>query len=714
MGNPEVSAAPGARRRLELRRRLRLGLRLEPETRLRPEAGPATEAETGPGPGPEPGAEADAGPEMGLETGPGRGRTPVPAPVPIPRLRGGLRAAGAGAGSRPGSGVPVDADAGGGGALDASGMGVGGRHGGQGSGSTRCCMQRAPTRQRRWRWPALSGFGLLGFAVGAAVAVLLVLPLLALLGQAVVPGLFGTPLRLTPTLAVLAGLFGQPYTVQAAVDSAVLGAAVAVAATSLGAAVAYLLERTDLPGKRLFTGATWLVFLAPSFLLAQGWEMLLAPGGLWGAGPLSGALLSPLGVGAVLTLKLFPFAVFAVQSGLRGLGGDYERAARLAGANRWQTWRRVLLPLLLPALLAGATIVFAEVLGDFGVAATLAQSANFPLVTYAIYAALETFPANFAQAAASSLLLVAAVGLAQGVQSHLFGRRSFATRHQSATVPERHPLGRWRRWAGAGMAALFVLALGVPAASTFAASLLRQLAGGLSASNVSLANYGALPGLTYGAGALLRSLGLAAGAASLGVVVGLFTLLALRRRSGAGTFLQLVLTATIAIPGIVLGAGYIFFWNQPWLAHVGLLLYGQPAALLLAYVAGGLPYAVRVGGGALAQVPESLVQAARVAGGGLYATVRRIIGPLLLDTWGTIWLMLFATTVFELPASELLYPAGRPTVAVAIVHQMHNQAFGVGAALSVAATAVLGLTVGGLVLALQVARRALRAGRDAS
>ena len=567
-------------------------------------------------------------------------------------------------------------------------------------------------RARPAGW-SLSGFGLLGVGVGIAVAVLLVLPLLALLGQAVIPGLFGAPIRLAPTLAVLAGLFGQPYTIQAAVDSAVLGVTVAVAATALGAAVAYLLERTDLPGKGLFAAATWLVFLAPSFLLAQGWELLLAPGGLWGAGPLSGALLSPLGVGAVLTLKLFPFAVFSVQAGLRGLGADYERAARLAGANRWQTWRRVLLPLLLPSLLAGATIVFAEVLGDFGVAATLAQSANFPLVTYAIYAALETFPASFSQAAASSLLLVAAVALAQGAQAVGLGRRSFASRHQSATVPETQTLGPWRPWAAAGMAALFALSLGVPAASTFAASLLRNLGGGLRAGNLSFANYGALPGVAYGGDALLRSLALAAAAATLGVVVGLFTLLALRRRSGAASFLQVVLTATIAIPGIVLGAGYIFFWNQPWLAHLGLLLYGQPAALLLAYVAGGLPYAVRVGGGALAQVPESLVTAARVAGGGLFTTVRRIIGPLLADTWGAIWLMLFATTVFELPASELLYPAGRPTVAVAIVHQMHNQAFGVGAALSVASTAILALTVGALVLAARALRRAVRPGRGA-
>jgi iron(III) transport system permease protein len=554
------------------------------------------------------------------------------------------------------------------------------------------------------------GFRTLSLGAAAAVIILIALPLSALVVQAVLPDLFGAPPSLTFSLAGVVSLLADPYTLAAGVDSLLLAAATAVAASALGVALAYVLILTDMPGRGVIWGMVWLVFISPSFLLAQGWELLLAPGGLTAAllgGVFARALLSPWGVLGVLALKLFPFAVLAAAPALEGIGQDAVHAARLAGAPWGTTWRRVLLPLIAPAIVSGALVVFAEVLSDFGVAATLAQSADFPLVTYSIYSALEQFPTNFPEAAASSLLLVASVALAQWGQRAATGRRLFATRLGGSRSLSRVRLGRGRWPAFAACLVLGAVAFAVPAGTTLFASFVPTTAGGLSPHAFTLANYAQAMRIPYGADAFARSLLYSLGAAALGVVLGLGITLAWRRASDRLTaVLQGLLTTTIAVPGIVLGAGYIFFWDQPALSRVGLLLYGTPAALLMAYVAGGLPYSVRMATGAVAQIPDGAIQAARTAGAGLGAVVRRIVAPMLADTWLRIGLMLFAGAMFELPVSELLYPPGAPTLAVAIVHQFHNTQLGVGAALTALSTAGVGALSGLVLLARRLVRPA--------
>lgn len=540
------------------------------------------------------------------------------------------------------------------------------------------------------------GFRALSSGAALAVIVLVVLPLLAILAQAVFPDLFGVPPSLRPSLDGLQGLASDPYMLASGINSLLIAAATAVLASAIGIAIACLLVLTDLPGRRLVWGLVWLILISPSFLLAQGWELLLAPGGLAQnllSGELTNMLLSPAGVMLVLSLKLFPFSTVAVASGLEGLGQDVVHAARVSGASPAAAWRRVLLPLVMPAIVSGALIVFAEVLSDFGVASTLAQTANFPLTTFAIYSALEQFPVNFPEAAATSLVLVGAVVLAQWGQRAVTGRRTYATRWGGNRTLAAIPL-RWARPIYLAVLLVFLaVAFGIPAATTAAASFMPGGPAGLAVgARLTLANYASALAIPYGAGSFATSLAYAVSAASIGLLVGLLVALAWRRSSGWITgILQGFLTTAIAVPGIVLGAGYIFLWDQPVLKHVGLLLYGTPAALLLAYVAGGLPYSVRVAAGGMAQIPTSAITAARVSGAGLGRVVRRIVLPMMRSTWVRIWLMLFAGVVFELPASQLLYPPGSPTLAVSIVHQFHNTEFGVGAALTVMSTAGIAL-----------------------
>lgn len=546
------------------------------------------------------------------------------------------------------------------------------------------------------------GLGEGGLSLAAAVIVvgLVVLPLIFLLVQAFLPNVFNVPPSLAFSLSGLKSLFTDPYTLRSGLNSLLLAASTAIFASLLGTVVAYFLALTDIPARGWLWALVWLILIAPSFLLAQGWELLLDPGGLTHAllgGILTRTLLSPVGVMLVLSLKLFPFSTVAVASALEGLGQDVVHAARLSGAGSLEVWRRVLLPLIFPAVLAGGLIVFAEVLSDFGIAATLAQTASFPLATFAIYAALETFPVNFSEAAATSLLLVASVTVAQMFQRYVSGRRSYATRWGGNKTLVPVTLGR-RRWVALSAAvALIVVAFGIPAGTTVMASFLPSGAGGVitTGAHWTFANYRAAWRVPYGAGSFVRSLAYGLAAASLGIFATLVISLAWRRRSTwLTTGLQIFLTTAIAVPGIVLGAGYIFMWNAPLLRE--LQVYGTPVMLGLAYVAGGLPYAVRVVTGSIAQVPGGAVDAARMSGAGLLQQMRYIIVPMLRDTWLRVWLMLFTGVIFELPVSQLLYPPGEPTLAVSIVHQFHATEFGLGASLTVMSTAAAGTVALGI------------------
>jgi len=536
-------------------------------------------------------------------------------------------------------------------------------------------------------------------ALGLVVlAVLVALPLLAVVAQAVLPHLFGRHPSIAFDASALRRVLTTHFYFHMLADSALLGAGAAVAATAVGGTLAVLAGRTDLPGRGLWTALTWGNLLMPSFLVAEGWMFFLQPEGLlsrvvhepaW----LQNAFSSPWGVGAIFVLKFYPFAFLTVGTALPWIGGEQEAVARTLGAGRLAVWRRVYLPLLLPFLLSAAAIVFAEVLSDFGVAITVAESQHFPLLTYGIYSALYELPTDFGGAGAMSLLLTLAVAAALAAQTLLLRGRRYATIHAGFRPAEPIRLGRARLPMLLGVMLFFAVALGFPAVSVVAESFFKQAAGyTVGGGGLTLAHYVALAG-TAGReawGAFLYSLRLAAATATATVLFG--TLLAYLATESGGRvehLLQGLSLWTISVPGIILASGYVFFWNQPWLAHAHVDLYGTLWALGLSYVAWGVPYVLRVQSAAMGQLDRRLVAAGRVLGAGGARLFVRIVAPLLGEGWVSLWLFLLVGTVFELANSQFLYPPGHPPLAVEINRLFDLSHFGQATALSVAAGAVL-------------------------
>jgi iron(III) transport system permease protein len=152
-------------------------------------------------------------------------------------------------------------------------------------------------------------------------------------------------------------------------------------AATIAAGLALIVQRTDLWLARVIPGAPWTLLLVPTYIAAVGWEEVLSPSGVLArvglvTPALANALLGPVGIVFVLAMSGIPFAYFALAPALYAMGRRYEDAARTHGAGIGRTFRTVA-PILLPSIMSAVVIVFAEALGDFGVASTSAPSPNW-------------------------------------------------------------------------------------------------------------------------------------------------------------------------------------------------------------------------------------------------------------------------------------------------------------------------------------------------
>jgi len=486
-------------------------------------------------------------------------------------------------------------------------------------------------------------------------------------------------------------------------DSLWVSIVAGIIGTMLAAALAFIAERTKVKGKSLYVLGLWAVLLCPSYLIAVGWEEivlrsgLLGAAGLWSAG-IQSFVMGPPGVAMVLGFKGAPFAYFALAPSLSVLGGDLEHAVRVHGGGRLATVR-IVGPVLLPAVMSAFIIVFAESIGDFGVATTIAAGAHFPVATYFLYSAIGSYPANFGEAAVVGWLLVLAVGGALISQYALLRGRSFAV----LSGRTRPCLPRALTWRGNAIATsfaagFFILALGVPLVGVISSSVLIPFTG-LHWSSFTLSNYSGLLGVQGLMGPVRFSGEVAVICAIAIVTLGgvLARLLSTGGKKVGTKLLDLTLMAAVALPGVVFAAGYIFAYDLPAVTNFGLVLYGTVPLLGMAYVANAVPQSTRILLGPFAQIQESLLAAARVHGASASKAWRKGVLPLLARPIVWAALLAFSAVFLELPISELLSPPGVVPVSVAILRVLGKADIGLGTALSVVAI-IFTLVVVGLVL----------------
>ncbi len=529
----------------------------------------------------------------------------------------------------------------------------------------------------------------------AFLALLIGYPLLALLLQIVFPNLYSVQMSLVPSLASLKEVFADRENLNAVLNSVFIGTAGTIAASILGTLIAFAAEEQSGFRRTLIDALVWLIFFLPSYIVAEGWVMFMQDGGIlaqllklpngW-----SSWFFSRWGVILIMGFSYFPYVYFSMQQGIRNVNSDLLKAGRLAGGSRVQVFRKIVLPLLTPSLLAGASIAFAEAFGDFGLPAAIMDQTQLSLLPYQIYVSLGQSPVNYPAAACLSLLVILISAGAILLQFFWMRKKDYSTilaRKDAAIFAKtkKNPL--------LTLGSFFILSVSllVPLGSTIIASLWKVWANGLSLGNWTFENYSkALKIGSEGVNALGRSLEYAFVVAVLTMVLGVILAYQMSfKKSALNSFLNILTMSVIAVPGIVLAAAFVFAWNGVWLIPLNLVLYGTPICLGLAFMATYLPYSIRLQLGTMGQLPLNLIKAARVQGAGEIIVLRKIILPLVAGTAISTFFMTFTKIIFELPASMLLYPPGSPTFSVTIQHYFSESHWSKGSALSVIGLIIL-------------------------
>lgn len=417
----------------------------------------------------------------------------------------------------------------------------------------------------------------------------------------------------------------------------------------LGLPPAWILTRTDLPGRRILLAIAVLPLAIPPYIGAFTYITLLGPVGwvntVYQAMGGSGPIVNVYGLwGGVFVLGLFtyPYILLMAGSALKGSDPALEEAARAVGLGPFDAFRLVTLPLLRPSLLAGALLVFLYALSDFG-AVSLLRVTTF---TTEIFHQLNTrFDQQNAAALSSLLVLITAMVLI--AQRASLGRRSFVQQRSGVRPPTVYPLGRWK------VPALCCTYIVLSGSVFLPIALLCYQTG----SPTSL-----LHTLITGRLFLWNSLWTAMVAATAASGLGLFVAYLARRRRGlAGVFLTSATQLGYAVPGTVLGLSLILLYNAylPW-------IYGTAAMVIVGYLLRFLPQAVQGSTAALAQVDSNLEEAARSLGRSTWQALREVIFPLIRPGIAAGWMLVFISSMKELAATLLLRPAGFDTLPVRI------------------------------------------------
>lgn len=551
--------------------------------------------------------------------------------------------------------------------------------------------KKAPFKNKLLIWPSI--LVLLG---------LIVYPMGAVLLQSFFPNLFTRGFQ-NFSLQSFATIFSSKYTYHAIINGFLLGLGTAVITSVLGSFFAVIVHRKWVYGTKIINVIVWLVFFTPSYLMAMGWVLMMENKGVLMElfhlpdGSLKW-FFSPAGLVAAMSFRLFPMVYLSVRAGLQGIGSDFENAARVQGASSVRLWFKIVVPLLMPAILAGGTITFAESISDFGFAAALVPQAHIPLITYSIFTSLNQMPVNYSEAGALSFILIGIIALAVWSQKWILGRGSYST-IQNQIRPYRSNHKPSVLWTFIAFAVLFLI-FAVPMVGEVATSFLKNSSDGFVASNISLVHYVNVLAKGSNVGhfipSIWRSIKLALLTTLAVTFLGVVLAYVIQKSKGLTTRLLYVLTmSTLAIPGIILAAAYVFAWNAPFLVPFHLNFYGTIICLFLAYVAGALPNSIRLQMAAITQISPSLLQAGQVHGAKIFTVFRKILLPLVASTTISTLFLIFSHVMFELPASLLLYLPNQAVLPVLVHHYFIEMMIGDGSAATVLGIAIV-LVVYGL------------------
>lgn len=554
--------------------------------------------------------------------------------------------------------------------------------------------ERLPAQIGRWQLANLNG-GLISRGLPLLVGLVLLAPLTMLLvnslnvaqaGQAFRLGLGNWQAALTDATAVSALLnsFGLAFTRT-------------LISLPIALLLAWLIARSDMPGRGIVELVAWVSIFVPMLPLAFGWILLLDPKfgllnllwqnlthsttsifdiyGFWG---ITWVHLASTSVG---------YKVVLLTPAFRRINTATEQVARVCGANPWQTLRKITLPLLLPTILLVTVISLVVSLESFEVELLLGTPVRLYVYSTRIYDLVNNQPSYVGEATALAVVFLVWLLLLTWLYRRFVGGRSYATvtGREYSSKPAR--LGRWRWSALAACVVYFLTTLASPLILLVIGSFMR-LYGFFTIPNPwSVAHWQELlSDPAFGTG--VRNSLFIAFVAGLVVVV-LYSMLAYpitRYRSSLLRFVDTLTWVPWAVPGILMSLSLLWLFLA---TPARSALYGTIFGIALAFIIRGAPISTQFFRAGLMQIGPEVEEAARTSGAGWLRMYWRVVLPLLAPTAVTVFLITFLTAIYDISTPVLLYNASSRPLSILMLEYSFAGARERGAAIGVILTVVI-------------------------
>jgi len=499
------------------------------------------------------------------------------------------------------------------------------------------------------------------------------------------------------TFANYVKMLGRPFYRAAIVNTLGIGAAATVITTVLAVPLAFALARLPIPGKAAILALAAMPLVLPSFVSAYAIVLLLGNSGivtkaLQGVGLNIGSIYGAGGIVLVYTLTLYPYVLLPTVAAFKAVDVSIEEAAQGLGSSPGRTVRTVILPIVLPAILAGALLVFIETLENFGVPFVLAEDLPiFAVEAFKLFIG-ETAP-NPASAGVLATLLILTTVLVLLVQRRFLSSRRFATNARQA--PPILKIGPAFRILATVYCWTIVLLALVPFFAIVALSFL-EFRGPVLHGNFSLANFATL--FDRDLRPLVNTLAFASAAALCVTLIGVpIGYVVTRYRAGVATVLDVVATLPFAVAGTVLAIGFVVSFNAG-----PVILTGGPLILVLAYTVRKVPFAVRSASAIVHQIDVSLEEASISLGRSPLQTFLRIVVPLMLGGILSGVVLTWVTVASELSATVVLYSGPWRTMTVVMFQALEGGGAGIATA---AASTLIVVTLIPVALLYRLLRR---------
>jgi iron(III) transport system permease protein len=450
---------------------------------------------------------------------------------------------------------------------------------------------------------------------------------------------------------------------RAAVSNTILlGLAVTCTSTLIGVPLAFFTARFSFPGKAVIALLPMTTLIVPEVIAAQTWLMVMGNNGLltrWLAdqGIMLPSFYGWFGLITVMTFIYYTYVYIGTLAAISGFDSQLEEASQSLGVAPTRSLINVMLPVVLPAVLASALLVFTLVVGNFAVATILGHRVHLlSVLTYQSFVSeVGADPVMQSTLASVSIGIVAIV---------LFAQRWIVARGRYEIVQGR---GAKPRWLGGGAAAALGLAAGVvmiisllPLATVIVGAFTRARGPVMRWGEWTTANLERV--LLNAPDPLINTLIFAGIATMISLFVStLIGFLIVKKRNALTPAIDYLSALPLALSGTVLGIGLAMSFNGGWLP-----LTGTAAIIVLAYIIRRLPFGIRNASSTLYNIPDSIEDASVSLGVPPVQTFFKVIFPLMIPSVAAAGVLVWTTTVAELSASVVVYSAGKETLPIQI------------------------------------------------